>query len=146
MHRETIGSCNMKQSVDKPEDSHQGAYALSVLAIILGVAGVGVLVKATVELVLAGCPLSMIKIVLWGGLGLIAFLIDAILLLAIGDRLRSTAEVFELAIPFSRGDVVASLHREGEVLTEYTDADGMRYSARLAPDSASRLEEWIVRD
>jgi GTP-binding protein HflX len=66
------------------------------------------------------------------------------LLLAIGDRLRSTSEVFELAIPFSRGDIVASLHREGEVLTEHTDADGMRYSARLAPDSASRLEEWIV--
>jgi GTP-binding protein HflX len=67
------------------------------------------------------------------------------LLLAIGARLRSTSEVFELAIPFSRGDIVASLHREGEVLTENTDADGMRYSARLAPDSASRLEEWIVR-
>lgn len=67
------------------------------------------------------------------------------LLLAIGDRLRSNSELYDLQIPFGRGDVIASIHREGEVLMETTEDTGMRYTARLDAASASRLEEWIVR-
>ena len=40
------------------------------------------------------------------------------LLQAIGDRLRSLTNVVELFVPFDRGDVLASVHREGEVLVE----------------------------
>ena len=68
------------------------------------------------------------------------------LLMAIGDRLRANSEVYEVAIPFARGDIIASVHREGEVLAEYTEELGMRYTTRLSPDSASRLDEWIIRD
>jgi GTP-binding protein HflX len=40
------------------------------------------------------------------------------LLAAIGDRLRATLRVIELIIPYDRGDVLAAVHREGEVLLE----------------------------
>lgn len=40
------------------------------------------------------------------------------LLRAIGDRLRAADRVVELVVPFDRGDVLAAVHREGEVLGE----------------------------
>lgn len=52
--------------------------------IILAGAGVGFLVAATVQLVLLGCPMSIIKPLAWGALGLIALFLDAVLLVAIG--------------------------------------------------------------
>ena len=38
------------------------------------------------------------------------------LLRTIGDRLRALADVVELVVPYDRGDVLAAVHREGEVL------------------------------
>src|SRR4029077_11688250 len=46
------------------------------------------------------------------------------LLLTIGDRLRAMATVVELVIPYERGDVLAELHREGEVVSESHGDDG----------------------
>ncbi len=66
------------------------------------------------------------------------------LLHAVADRLRIGAEVYELLIPFARGDVMASVHREGEVLAEVAEVDSMRFTARLDAASAARLGEWIV--
>ena len=66
------------------------------------------------------------------------------LLDALSQRLRSMTELVELAVPFDRGDVLAMIHREGQVLTESTDPSGMRVRARLDPDSKGRLSEWIV--
>ena len=40
------------------------------------------------------------------------------LLEALGERLRAQRSVVELEIPFARGDVLAAVHREGEVLEE----------------------------
>src|SRR3712207_2208826 len=40
------------------------------------------------------------------------------LLEVIGDRLRATSRLVELLVPYSRGDVVAAVHREGEVVAE----------------------------
>jgi GTP-binding protein HflX len=40
------------------------------------------------------------------------------LLRAIGDCLRAADRVVELVVPFDRGDVLAAVHREGEVLSE----------------------------
>ena len=39
------------------------------------------------------------------------------LLRAIGDRLRAADRVMRLSVPFERGEVMAALHREGEVLS-----------------------------
>jgi GTP-binding protein HflX len=40
------------------------------------------------------------------------------LLAALGDRLRASDRLVELVVPFDRGDVLAAVHREGEVLGE----------------------------
>ncbi len=40
------------------------------------------------------------------------------LLRTLGDRLRALTTVVELSIPYERGDVLAAVHREGEVLVE----------------------------
>jgi GTP-binding protein HflX len=66
------------------------------------------------------------------------------LLRTIGDRLRGLSTVTELVVPFDRGDVLASLHREGEVLLETATDDGMRVRARLDDAAVSRLEEFVV--
>jgi len=65
------------------------------------------------------------------------------LLDVIAARLRSLATVHELLIPYDRGDVLAGLHREGEVLVEvHTDA-GTRVQARLPEAVVSRVREFV---
>jgi GTP-binding protein HflX len=66
------------------------------------------------------------------------------LLLAIGDRLRSVTEVVELVVPFARGDLLAEVHREGQVLREVAGEDGMHLTARLDDAARSRLDRWLV--
>jgi len=66
------------------------------------------------------------------------------LLATLSDRLRAMTELVELAVPFDRGDVLAQIHREGQVLTETADHVGIRVHARLDPDSLGRLGEWVV--
>jgi GTP-binding protein HflX len=66
------------------------------------------------------------------------------LLRAMGDRLRALTTVVELHVPFDRGDVLASVHREGEVLVEQAEPGGMRLRARLDAAAASRLREFVV--
>jgi GTPase len=61
------------------------------------------------------------------------------LLAAIGDRLRALAEVVELLVPWDRGDIVAAVHREGEVVSESAEQGGMRIRARLDKASAGKL-------
>ncbi len=63
---------------------------------------------------------------------------------ALADRLRAMATVVELLVPYERGDVIASVHREGEVVSTSNEADGIRIRARLAGASSGRLSEFIV--
>ncbi len=66
------------------------------------------------------------------------------LLLRIGDRLRSLAPAVELFVPHARGDVLAALHRSGDVVTETADADGVHVNARLDLSEVGRFEEFMV--
>jgi GTP-binding protein HflX len=66
------------------------------------------------------------------------------LLRVTGERLRALTQVVELRIPYDRGDVVASVHRAGEVLVESADEGGMRLRARLDDASATRLHQFVV--
>ena len=66
------------------------------------------------------------------------------LLLAIGDRMRALTTVIELLIPYDRGDIVATVHREGEVVSTANEENGMRIRARLADASTGRLSEFVV--
>ncbi|MDE0134483.1 MAG: GTPase HflX [Acidimicrobiaceae bacterium] len=68
------------------------------------------------------------------------------LLLAVGDRLRHLTEVTELRIPYSRGDTLAAVHREGEVLSEAHDDHGTVVRARLDAVSRSLFAEFLARD
>ncbi|MEZ5322924.1 MAG: GTPase HflX [Microthrixaceae bacterium] len=64
------------------------------------------------------------------------------LLEAIGERLRGRLEVATLLVPYDRGDVVAALHRSGQVLDEQTRPDGTLLRARIEPDEAARFEQF----
>jgi GTPase len=52
--------------------------------------------------------------------------------------------VVELRVPFSRGDVLAALHRSGEVLMEMHEDDATRVRARLDEADEARFGEWRV--
>ncbi len=62
----------------------------------------------------------------------------------LADRLRAIAAPVELLIPYERGDVLAAVHREGEVVSSSHEEGGVRVRARLADASAGRLSEFIV--
>ena len=68
------------------------------------------------------------------------------LLAALGSRLRSLTEVIELRVPYSRGDVLAAVHREGEVILEEHDDEGTRVRARLDEVAQNLLAEFVVRE
>ncbi len=66
------------------------------------------------------------------------------LLTTIGDRLRALARVVELVVPYDRGDVLAALHRTGEVLVEMHVDEGTRIRARLPASANGRFAEFTV--
>jgi GTP-binding protein HflX len=68
------------------------------------------------------------------------------LLRTIADRLRAMTTVHDLFVPFDRGDVLASLHRDGEVLVETATDAGMRVRARLDDASVAQWAEFMVPD
>jgi GTP-binding protein HflX len=68
------------------------------------------------------------------------------LLTAVGDRLRALAHVVELLVPYDRGDVLAALHRDGEVLIEVHDEHGTRVRARLPASANGRFSEFAAVD
>ena len=66
------------------------------------------------------------------------------LLQAVGDRLRAAAHVVDLLVPFERGDVIAALHREGEVIDEEHTDGGTRIRVRVDQAGANRFTEFLV--
>ncbi|MFM8302996.1 MAG: GTPase HflX [Actinomycetota bacterium] len=63
---------------------------------------------------------------------------------AIGGRLRALSPVLELLIPYDRGDLLAALHRDGEVLVEVHREEGTRVRVRLPRAVASRVTEFVA--
>jgi GTP-binding protein HflX len=68
------------------------------------------------------------------------------LLLRIGDRLRSLVPAVAMFVPYERGDVLAALHRSGEVLTETAEDSGVRVSVRLEASEVGRFDDFLVPD
>ncbi len=64
------------------------------------------------------------------------------LLVAVGDRLRALARISEFVVPYDRGDVLAALHRAGEVLIEVHGDRATRVRARLPEAVAGRFSEY----
>jgi GTPase len=69
--------------------------------------------------------------------------VDEVLQVA-GDRLRALHDVIELAVPYDRGDVLAAVHREGEVLVEQAAEGAMRLRVRFDDAAQSRFREFVV--
>ena len=68
-----------------------------------------------------------------------------VLLRTIADRMRAIDTVVELCVPYDRGDVIAAIHREGEVVSTAHEESGIRVRARLSEASAGRLAEFVVK-
>jgi GTP-binding protein HflX len=66
------------------------------------------------------------------------------LLEVLGDRLRAMSTIVELVVPYDRGDVLAALHRDGEVLVESHEDTGTRVRARLDDAPRNRYAEYVV--
>ncbi len=62
----------------------------------------------------------------------------------IGDRLRALERVFELRVPYDRGDVLAALHRDGEVLVEVYEEGGTRVRARLPQNVTGQYVDFVA--
>ena len=62
----------------------------------------------------------------------------------IGARLRMLDPVVELAVPYERGDVVAALHRDGDVLVEVHGDRETRVRARIPASDVNRFREFVV--
>lgn len=66
------------------------------------------------------------------------------LLEAVARKLRSLMDIAELFVPYDRGDVLAAVHREGEVLVENHGDEGTRLRARLSDDTLARFAEFVA--
>jgi GTP-binding protein HflX len=67
------------------------------------------------------------------------------LLRRVADRLRAEDRLVELAVPVGRGDVVAAIHREGEVVGERYEGETVKVQARLDERGARRFSEYVQR-
>jgi GTP-binding protein HflX len=66
------------------------------------------------------------------------------LLQAVGDRLRALGRIVELIVPYDRGDVLAAVHREGEVLVESQSDAATRVRVRVDDVGAARFREFVA--
>jgi GTPase len=66
------------------------------------------------------------------------------LLDAVSTQLRAMQPVVELTIPYDRGDALAAVHREGEVLVETHGEHGTTVQARLDAASRAQFHEFEV--
>ncbi len=62
----------------------------------------------------------------------------------VAGRLRALNPVVELAVPFERGDVIAALHRDGDVLVEVHGERETRVRARIPNADVNRFREFVV--
>ncbi len=66
------------------------------------------------------------------------------LLRAVGDRLRVADRVVELVVPFGRGDVLAAVHREGEVVDESHSEGATVVHVVLDEVGRARFREFVA--
>jgi GTPase len=66
------------------------------------------------------------------------------LLAVLGARLRARTRLVELVIPFERGDALAALHREGEVVVEVHGESATRVRARVPARALAQFEPFVA--
>ena len=65
------------------------------------------------------------------------------LLEILGNRLRRESRAITVVVPFDRGDVLAALHREGEVLSETEEENAMVVRAVLDQASTAAFAPYL---
>jgi GTP-binding protein HflX len=69
-----------------------------------------------------------------------------VMLRRLSDRMRSITRITDLLVPYERGDIVAAIHREGEVVLIEDADEGLHIRARLSQASEGRLREFVRSD
>ena len=67
------------------------------------------------------------------------------LLGAIGEALRAHDRTVDLSVPHERGDVIAALHRGGEVLDQHDSGSGLSVRVRLDEAGRRRFAQFTTR-
>ncbi|HVA08376.1 MAG TPA: GTPase HflX [Acidimicrobiales bacterium] len=62
----------------------------------------------------------------------------------VGDRLRGSDRVVQLVVPWARGDVLAAVHREGEVLGQTDGEDAATLQVVLDAVGKARFAEFVA--
>ena len=60
------------------------------------------------------------------------------------DRLRVADRVVELVIPWARGDVLAAVHREGEVVEQSAGDEAARVHVVLDEAGRARFSQYVA--
>ena len=68
------------------------------------------------------------------------------LLGAIGEALRARDRTVDLSVPYERGDVIAALHRGGEVLDQHDSGSGLSVRVRLDEAGRRRFAQFTTAD
>ena len=63
---------------------------------------------------------------------------------AIADELRASDTTVDLEIPYDRGDVLAALHRTGEVISKRDAGDVIAVRARLGDEARRRFASFVT--
>ena len=66
------------------------------------------------------------------------------LLRVLADRLRGADRVIELVVPWSRGDVLAAVHREGEVISQRDGEEAATMQVVLDDVGRARFAEFVA--
>jgi GTP-binding protein HflX len=62
----------------------------------------------------------------------------------VGDRLRGSDRVVELVVPWARGDVLAAVHREGEVISQSESDEFAILQVVLDEVGKARFAEFVA--
>jgi GTP-binding protein HflX len=63
---------------------------------------------------------------------------------AVADRLRLSDRIVRLVIPYARGDVLAAVHREGEVVEKEAGVDATTLTVLLDEAGRARFSEFVA--
>ena len=66
------------------------------------------------------------------------------LLPVVADRLRGSDRVVELVVPWTRGDVLAAVHREGEVVAQSHGEEAATLQVVLDEVGRARFAEFVA--